>query len=370
MSDRKKLLILPGDGIGPEVMREVRRLMDWLERRRGIGFDVTEDLIGGASIDARGTPLADETIAAAGAADAVLLGAVGGPAWDGVAFAIRPEAGLLRLRKELDLFANLRPAIVFAALAEASTLKPEIVAGLDILIVRELTGGIYFGEPRGIEELPGGERRGRNSLVYSSPEVHRIARVAFDLARKRSGRLCSIDKANVLECTRMWREEVTAIGEREFPDVALSHMLVDNAAMQLVRDPKQFDVIVTTNMFGDILSDAAAMLTGSLGMLPSASLGAADAAGRRRALYEPVYGTAPDIAGRDEANPLATLLSFAMMLRYSFDCEDEAALVERAVERVLDGGGRTGDVMQPGMTRLSTSAMGQAVVDALDDLAA
>ncbi len=370
MSDRKKLLILPGDGIGPEVMREARRLMDWLERRRGVGFDATEDLIGGASIDARGTPLADETIAAAGAADAVLLGAVGGPAWDRVAFATRPEAGLLRLRKELDLFANLRPAIVFAALAEASTLKPGIVAGLDILIVRELTGGIYFGEPRGVEELPGGGRRGRNSLVYGSPEVHRIARVAFDLARKRSGRLCSIDKANVLECTRMWREEVTAIGEREFPDVALSHMLVDNAAMQLVRDPKQFDVIVTTNMFGDILSDVAAMLTGSLGMLPSASLGAADAAGRRRALYEPVHGAAPDIAGRDEANPLATLLSFAMMLRYSFDFEDEAALVERAVERVLDGGARTGDIMQPGMTRLSTSAMGRAVVDALDDLAA
>ena len=370
MSNNKKLLILPGDGIGSEVMREVRRVMDWLDRRRHLGFDATDDLIGGAAIDKHGVPLTDATVETARAADAVLLGAVGGPAWDRVDFEIRPEAGLLRLRKDLDLFANLRPAIVFAPLAEASTLKSEIVAGLDILIVRELTGGIYFGEPRGIEELSNGERRGFNSLVYSSSEVHRIARVAFDLARQRAGRLCSIDKANVLECTRMWREEVTKIGEQEFPDVELSHMYVDNAAMQLVRDPKQFDVIVTTNMFGDILSDAAAMLTGSLGMLPSASLGSADAGGRRPALYEPVHGTAPDIAGQDKANPLATLLSFAMMLRYSFGLEDDASLIEKAIESVLDAGLRTADIMQPGKTETSTSAMGQAVVDVLDRLAA
>jgi 3-isopropylmalate dehydrogenase len=364
----KNILMLPGDGIGPEVMGEVRRVIDWMSAARRVSFDISEDLMGGCAIDAHGVPLRDETVVAAAAADAVLLGAVGGPKWDDVAFEIRPEAGLLQLRKDLGLFANLRPAIVFDALADASTLKREVVSGLDILILRELTGGIYFGEPRGVETLADGTRKGVNSLVYTTGEVERIARAGFELARKRSRRLCSIDKANVLECTKMWREEVERIAP-DYPDVALSHMLVDNAAMQLIRDPKQFDVIVTTNMFGDILSDAAAMLTGSLGMLPSASLGAPDASGRRNAMYEPVHGTAPDIAGQNKANPLASLLSYAMMLRYSFDMEEDAALVERAVENVLDQGLRTGDIMTAGGTQVSTTEMGEAVVAELDRLA-
>jgi 3-isopropylmalate dehydrogenase len=361
MSANKKLLMLPGDGIGVEVMGEVRRVMDWMSGSRQITFDVSEDVMGGACIDAHGVPLKDETVAAALEADAVLLGAVGGPKWDNVDFDIRPEAGLLRIRKDLGLFANLRPAIVFDALADASSLKREIVAGLDILIVRELTGGIYFGEPRGVETLPDGTRRGFNTLVYTTPEVERIARVGFEMAQKRSGRLCSVDKANVLESTKMWREEVERIAP-EYPDVELSHMLVDNAAMQLVRDPQQFDVIVSTNMFGDILSDAASMATGSLGMLPSASLGAPDASGRRNALYEPVHGTAPDIAGQGKANPLAMILSFAMMLRYSFDMEEDAKLVEDSVEAVLDSGLRTGDIMSDGGKLVSTTGMGDAVI--------
>ncbi|MEE8333519.1 MAG: 3-isopropylmalate dehydrogenase, partial [Alphaproteobacteria bacterium] len=337
MAANKKLLMLPGDGIGPEVMGEVRRVIDWMDKRRHVSFDLSEDLIGGCSIDAHGLPLRDETVADAASADAVLLGAVGGPKWDNVSFDIRPEAGLLRIRKDLGLFANLRPAIVFDALADASSLKREIVVGLDILIVRELTGGIYFGEPRGVEDLPGGGRRGWNTLVYTTPEIERIVRVAFELAQKRGKRLCSVDKANVLESTKMWREEAERIAP-DYADVELSHMLVDNAAMQLVRDPKQFDVMVSTNMFGDILSDAASMATGSLGMLPSASLGAPDSSGRRNALYEPVHGTAPDIAGQGKANPLAMLLSYAMMLRYSFDMQEDADMVEGAVEAVLDAG--------------------------------
>ncbi len=369
MAANKKLLMLPGDGIGPEVMGEVRRVIDWMDRRRQVSFEVAEDNAGGAAIDAHGVPITDQAVAEAVAADAVLFGAVGGPKWDSLPFESKPERGLLRLRKELGLFANLRPAIVFDALADSSSLKKEIVSGLDILILRELTGGIYFGEPRGVEELPDGTRRGVNTLVYTSPEVHRIARVGFELAQKRNRRLCSVDKSNVLECTVMWREEVTRIAG-EYPDVELSHMLVDNAAMQLVRDPKQFDVIVTTNMFGDILSDAAAMLTGSLGMLPSASLGAPDESGRRNAMYEPVHGTAPDIAGQDKANPRAMVLSFAMMLRYSFDMEEDARLVETAVENVLDAGLRTGDIMSPGRTLVSTTAMGEAITGALDKLAA
>lgn len=361
MGANKKLLMLPGDGIGVEVMGEVRRVMDWMAGSRQITFDVSEDLMGGACIDAHGVPLRDETVAAAKAADAVLLGAVGGPQWDNVDFDIRPEAGLLRIRKDLGLFANLRPAIVFDALADASSLKREIVEGLDILIVRELTGGIYFGEPRGVETLPDGTRRGFNTLVYTSDEVERIARVGFEMAQKRSRRLCSVDKANVLESTKMWREEVTRIAP-DYPDVELTHMLVDNAAMQLVRDPKQFDVIVSTNMFGDILSDTASMATGSLGMLPSASLGAPDASGRRCALYEPVHGTAPDIAGQGKANPLAMILSFAMMLRYSFDMEEDAKMVEESVEAVLDSGLRTGDIMSDGCRLVSTTEMGSAVI--------
>ena len=368
MAANKKILMLPGDGIGPEVMDEVRRVIEWMAGTNRVSFDLSEDLMGGCAIDAYGTPLRDETVEAAKAADAVLLGAVGGPKWDNVDFDIRPEAGLLRIRKDLGLFANLRPAIVFDALADASSLKREIVSGLDILIIRELTGGIYFGEPRGVETLPDGTKRGFNTLLYTTPEVERIARVGFEMAQKRSKKLCSIDKANVLESTKMWREEVVRIAP-DYPDVELSHMLVDNAAMQMVRDPKQFDVIVTTNMFGDILSDCASMATGSLGMLPSASLGAPDASGRRNALYEPVHGTAPDIAGQGKANPLAMLLSYSMMLRYSFDMQEDADMVDQAVEAVLNKGLRTGDIMSDGMTMVSTTEMGEAVIAELAALA-
>lgn len=366
MAANKKLLILPGDGIGPEVMGQVRRVIDWMAKRRSLSFDLDEGLVGGAAIDAEGAPIGDATMEKAMAADAVLLGAVGGPKWDDLPFAQKPERGLLRLRKEMVLFANLRPALCFDALVDASTLKPELVAGLDIMIVRELTGGVYFGEPRGIETLADGTRRGINTQVYTTPEIQRVARVAFELARKRGNRLCSVEKANVMESGVLWREEVTKLHKAEYPEVALSHMYADNCAMQLVRNPKQFDVIVTDNLFGDILSDAAAMLTGSLGMLPSASLGAEDASGRRAALYEPVHGTAPDIAGKNKANPLATLLSFAMMLRYSFDLADDADLIEQAVQDVLAAGKRTGDIAKPGQATVSTSQMGDALLAALD----
>ena len=370
MSSKKTLLILPGDGIGPEVMREVRRVIDWLDKRRAVHFDVQEDLVGGSAIDAHGVPLADATMEKALQADAVLLGAVGGPKWDNLDFSIKPERGLLRLRKEMELFANLRPAICFEALVDASSLKPEIVRGLDILIVRELTGGVYFGTPRGIETLPNGERRGVNTQVYTTSEIQRVARVAFDLAAKRGKKVTSCEKANVMESGVLWREEVQKVHDAEFAGIALEHMYADNCAMQLVRNPKQFDVIVTDNLFGDILSDEAAMLTGSLGMLPSASLGAADANGRRKALYEPVHGSAPDIAGKDLANPIATLLSFAMALRYSFDLGADADLIEKAVETVLAGGLRTADILQPGTAKVSTGVMGDAIVRALDKLAA
>lgn len=365
----KKLLFLPGDGIGPEVMAEVRRVIDWMDLRRSVSFEITEGLIGGAAIDSTGVPLPEETLTAAKTSDAILMGAVGGPKWESMPFESQPERGLLGIRKELGLFANLRPAIVFDALASASTLKEEVVSGLDIVIVRELTGGIYFGEPRGIEDLPDGSRKGTNTLTYSTEEVKRIGRVAFDLAKKRSRRLCSIDKANVLETTVMWREEMESISS-EFPSVDLTHMYVDNAAMQLVRNPKQFDVVVTTNMFGDILSDCAAMLTGSLGMLPSASLGESDELGHRAALYEPVHGSAPDIAGEGIANPLATILSYSMMLRYSFDLSEDADLIDQAVRNVLDGGLRTADIMEEGRTLVSTSAMGEAIIAELDKVAA
>ena len=364
----KKLLILPGDGIGVEVMGQVRRIIDWMARKRKIEFEITEGLIGGAAYDVHGTPYPAETLEAALAADAVLLGAVGGPKWDDLPFDKKPERGLLGIRKDMGLFANLRPATVLEALADASTLKNEVVSGLDIMILRELTGGLYFGQPRGIDTLPDGTRKGYNTLVYTTPEIQRIGRVAFDLARKRNKKLCSVDKANVLECTVLWREEMIKLQKEEFPDVELTHMYVDNAAMQLVRNPKQFDVMVTENMFGDILSDCAAMLTGSLGMLPSASLGEADAQGRRKALYEPVHGSAPDIAGKDMANPLATIMSFAMCLRYSFDMTAEADLIETAVKNVLKGGLRTADIMQPGKAKVSTTVMGEAVVRELDKL--
>ncbi|HEV7369960.1 3-isopropylmalate dehydrogenase [Arenibaculum sp.] len=369
MAANKKLLILPGDGIGPEVMRQVRRVIDWMDRRRSVTFDVQEGLVGGSAIDQHGVPLSDETMADAMGVDAVLLGAVGGPKWDQMSFDKRPEAGLLRLRKEMELFANLRPALVFDALVDASTLKPDIVRGLDLMIVRELTGGVYFGEPRGIEDLANGERRGVNTQVYTTSEIRRVARVAFELARKRSRKVHSVEKANVMESGLLWRQEVTKLHQEEYSDVELQHMYADNCAMQLIKAPKQFDVIVTDNLFGDMLSDEAAMMTGSLGMLPSASLGA-ETGGKRRALYEPVHGSAPDIAGRDLANPIATLLSFAMMLRYSFDMHEDAGTIERAIENVLNGGMRTADIMGPGMARCSTGVMGDSILRELDKLSA
>ena len=370
MASNKNLLILPGDGIGPEVMREVRRVIEWMDRRRAVTFDISEGLVGGCAIDADGTPLTDNTMADAMAADAVLLGAVGGPKWDDLPFEQKPERGLLRLRKEMDLFANLRPAMCFDALVDASTLKPEVISGLDILIIRELTAGVYFGEPRGIETLPDGQRRGFNTQTYTTSEIRRVAIVAFELARKRDNKVCSVEKANVMESGVLWRDEVTKLHAESFSDIALSHMYADNCSMQLVRDPKQFDVIVTDNLFGDMLSDTAAMLTGSLGMLPSASLGAVDSTGGRKALYEPVHGSAPDIAGQEMANPIATLLSFAMNLRYSFDLAEDADLIETAVENVLAGGLRTADIMQPGKARVSTTVMGESLVRELDKLAA
>ena len=362
------LLLLPGDGIGPEVMDEVKRIIDWLNARGGAQFTVEEDLVGGCAYDAHGQAVSDATVEKALAADAVILGAVGGPKWDGVAYDVRPEAGLLRLRKDLALFANLRPAMCFDALADASSLKRELVEGLDIMIVRELTGGVYFGEPRGITDLGNGQRRGINTQVYDTFEIERVARVAFDLARKRGNRVTSVEKRNVMESGLLWNEEVTKVHEREFSDVTLDHMLADNCGMQLVRTPKQFDVLVTDNLFGDMLSDVAAMLTGSLGMLPSASLGEADKDGKRKALYEPVHGSAPDIAGKGLANPIATILSFGMALRYSFDMGGEADMLDQAIERVLASGKRTADIMQDGMTPTSTTEMGDAIITELDAL--
>jgi 3-isopropylmalate dehydrogenase len=370
MPANKKLLILPGDGIGPEVMREVRRIIDWMDRRRMVTFDVTEDLVGGASIDARKTPISDETMQSAKDADAILFGSVGGPKWDKLGFDLRPELAILRLRKDLDIFANLRPAIVFDPLVEASTLKPDVVRGLDLMIVRESTGGIYFGEPRGVETLPDGQKRGYDTETYTTNEIERVARVAFELARKRQNRVCSVEKANVMQSGLFWRQTVTALHAREFSDVELSHMYADNCAMQLVRAPKQFDVIVTSNIFGDLLSDLASMLTGSLGMLPSATLGAVQESGKRHALYEPIHGSAPDIAGKGIANPLAQLLSFAMLLRFSFGMDEDAALIEKACVNVLSTGLRTADVMGPGTARVSTNVMGEAIMRELDKLAA
>ena len=364
----RKVLVLPGDGIGPEIMREVMRVIEFFDRRHIATFDVSEGLVGGSAYDASGTPLTDDTLAEAQASDAVLFGSVGGPKWETLPFELQPERGLLRLRKEMDLFANLRPAMVFDALADASSLKRELVAGLDLMIVRELTGGIYFGEPRGIETLPDGSRRGINTEVYSEAEIERVVRAGFELARKRQHRLCEVDKANVMESGILWREVARRV-HADYPDVELSFMYADNCAMQLVRNPKQFDVIVTSNLFGDLLSDCAAMLTGSLGMLPSASLGAADASGRRKALYEPVHGSAPDIAGKGVANPLACILSFAMMLRYSFDLADEADLVEKSVAKALAAGARTADIRQPNTASISTRDMGDTILRELETAA-
>jgi len=361
----RKILVLPGDGIGPEIMREVMRIVEFFDRHHIASFEVSEGLVGGAAYDASGTPLTDETLARAQASDAVLFGSVGGPKWESLPFELQPERGLLRLRKEMDLFANLRPALVFEALADASSLKRELVAGLDMMIVRELTGGIYFGEPRGVETLPDGSRRGINTEVYTEAEIERVVRAGFELAQRRQHRLTEVDKANVMESGVLWRDVARRV-QADYPDVELSFMYADNCAMQLVRNPKQFDVIVTSNLFGDILSDCAAMLTGSLGMLPSASLGAADGSGRRKALYEPVHGSAPDIAGKGVANPLACVLSFAMMLRHSFDLAEEATLVEDAVRRTLASGARTADILQPGTARISTREMGDTILRELE----
>ncbi|WP_317889732.1 3-isopropylmalate dehydrogenase [Spongiibacter pelagi] len=356
----RKIVILAGDGIGPEIMAEAKKVLLAVNASHNLGLEVDEGLVGGAAIDACGTALPEETFAKCEAAQAILLGAVGGPKWDALPPAERPEkAGLLAIRSRLDLFGNLRPALLYPQLANASSLKPELVAGLDILIVRELTGGIYFGQPRGIRELENGERQGYNTYVYSESEIRRIGKVAFELAQKRGGRLCSVDKANVLEVTMLWREIMQDLA-KDYPDVELSHMYVDNAAMQLIRAPKQFDVMVTGNMFGDILSDAAAMLTGSIGMLPSASL---DVNGR--GMYEPCHGSAPDIAGQGIANPLATILSVAMMLRYSFAEPEAAQAIEDAVSKVLDQGLRTGDIFSEGCQKVSTVEMGEAVLSAL-----
>ena len=360
------ILILPGDGIGPEVMAQVRRIIDWYGDKRGLGFDVSEDLVGGAAYDVHGVPLADETMAKAQEVDAVLLGAVGGPKYDVLDFSVKPERGLLRLRKEMDLFANLRPAQCFDALADFSSLKRDVIAGLDIMIVRELTSGIYFGEPRGIF-TEGNERVGINTQRYTESEIARVARSAFELARKRSNKVCSMEKANVMESGILWREVVQKVHDEEYPDVELSHMYADAGGMQLARAPKQFDVIVTDNLFGDLLSDVAAMLTGSLGMLPSASLGAPMENGRPKAMYEPVHGSAPDIAGQDKANPIACILSFSMALRYSFDQGAEADRLDAAIEKVLADGLRTADLMgQEGVTPVSTTGMGDAILAALD----
>lgn len=358
----EKVLLLPGDGIGPEIVAEAVKVLEELKANHGLDIEMTQGLVGGAGYDAVGHPLPDATLQAAKEADAILLGAVGGYQWESLDISVRPEKGLLGLRSNLQLFANLRPAFLYPQLAEASTLKAEVVSGLDILIVRELTGGIYFGQPRGIRTLDNGERQGYNTYVYAESEIKRIGHVAFQAAMKRNKKVCSVDKANVLEVTELWREVMTELA-KDYPEVELSHMYVDNAAMQLVRNPKQFDVVVTGNMFGDILSDEASMLTGSIGMLPSASLDA-----NNKGMYEPSHGSAPDIAGQNLANPLATILSAAMMLRYSLGREDLAIKIEKAVSHVLDQGLRTGDIYSQGMKKVSTSEMGQAVVDALAGL--
>ena len=356
----KKLLLLPGDGIGPEVMAETCKIIDHLVRNEGLKLDISEALVGGAAIDAAGVPIEPETIARANASDAVILGSVGGPKWSSNDFSNRPEAGLLRLRAEMNAFANLRPARCFPVLADASTLKREFVEGFDVMFIRELIGGVYFGEPRGIETLPDGSRRGLNTHVYTSEEIRRVARTAFEIARERAGKLCSVDKANVMEAGLLWREEVTALGREEYPDIELSHMYADNCAMQLVRAPTQFDVILTDNLFGDLLSDAAAMLTGSLGMLPSAAIGQLGGPG----LYEPIHGSAPDIAGKGMANPCASILSLSMAFRYGLGRSDLADRVENAVSKALEDGFRTAD-LQGGAKVVSTSQMGDAIAERL-----
>ena len=362
---KRKFLLLPGDGIGPEVVGEVKKIINWFNKNKSLDFEIEEELVGGASYEKHGTPITDEVFYKALECEAIILGAVGGPKWDNLEFSKKPERALLKLRKELKLFANLRPAICFKQLVDASTLKPEIVSGLDIMIVRELTGGIYFGEPRGIKPIDNGERKGINTHTYTTSEIERVARVAFDLARKRKNKVTSCEKSNVMEAGLLWKEEVQALHDKEYSDVELSLMLADNCAMQLLRYPKQFDVIVTDNLFGDMLSDQASMLTGSLGLLPSASLGAKNKDGDMRAMYEPIHGSAPDIAGKGMANPIATILSFAMALKYSLNLDKEASSLEKAVQNVLDEGLRTKDILSKGMREVSTCEMGDAVISKL-----
>ena len=362
---KRKFLLLPGDGIGPEVVDEVKKIIQWFNKNKSLDFEIDEDLAGGVSYDKHGTPLTDEVFYKALECEAIILGACGGPKWDNLEFSKKPERALLKLRKELKLFANLRPAICFKQLVDASTLKPEIVSGLDIMIVRELTGGIYFGEPRGIKLIDNGERKGINTHTYTTSEIERVARVAFDLAKKRKNKVTSCEKSNVMESGQLWKEEVQALHDKDYKDVELTHMLADNCAMQLLRNPKQFDVIVTDNLFGDMLSDQASMLTGSLGLLPSASLGAKNKDGEMRALYEPVHGSAPDITGKGIANPIATILSFAMALRYSLDLDKEADALDKAVQEVLDEGLRTKDILSKGTKEVSTSQMGEAIISKL-----
>ena len=362
---KRKILLLPGDGIGQEVVAEVKKIIQWFNSKKSLDFDIDEDLVGGAAYDKHKNPITDEVFYKALESEAVILGAVGGPKYDNLEFSKRPERALLKLRKELKLFANLRPAICFKQLVDASSLKPEIVSGLDIMIVRELTGGIYFGEPRGIKLIENGERRGINTHSYTTNEIIRVARVAFELAKKRGKKVTSCDKSNVMEAGVLWREEVQSLKDKEFKDIELNHMLADNCAMQLLRNPKQFDVIVTDNLFGDILSDEASMLTGSLGLLPSASLGTKDKNGNIRSMYEPVHGSAPDIAGKGIANPIASILSFAMALRYSLNLDKEADILENAVQEVLDEGLRTKDIISKGMKEVSTSQMGDAIISKL-----
>ena len=362
---KRKILLLPGDGIGQEVVAEVKKIIKWFNSKKSLDFDIDEDLVGGAAYDKHKNPITDEVFYKALESEAVILGAVGGPKYDNLEFSKRPERALLKLRKELKLFANLRPAICFKQLVDASSLKPEIVSGLDIMIVRELTGGIYFGEPRGIKLIENGERKGINTHSYTTNEIIRVARVAFELAKKRGKKVTSCEKSNVMEAGVLWREEVQSLKDKEFKDIELNHMLADNCAMQLLRNPKQFDVIVTDILFGDILSDEASMLTGSLGLLPSASLGAKDKNGNIRSMYEPVHGSAPDIAGKGIANPIASILSFAMALRYSLNLDKEADILEKAVQEVLDEGLRTKDIISKGMKEVSTSQMGDAIISKL-----
>ena len=362
---KRKILLLPGDGIGNEVIGEVRKILEWFNSKKSYDFSIDEDLIGGVAYDKFKTPITDEVFYKALESDAVIFGACGGPKYDHLEFSKKPERALLKLRKELKLFANLRPAICFKQLVDASSLKPELISGLDIMIVRELTGGIYFGEPRGIEPMENNERKGINTHTYTSSEIQRVARVAFDLAKKRKNKVTSCEKSNVMESGVLWREEVQLLKDKEYKKIELNHMLADNCAMQLLRNPKQFDVILADNLFGDMLSDEAAMLTGSLGLLPSASLGSKDKNGKMRSLYEPVHGSAPDIEGKNIANPLASILSLSMAFRYSLDLDKEANIIESSVHKVLDKGLRTKDIMSKGMKEVSTSDMGDAIISNL-----